>query len=64
MLKEFAVSGAGVFTDISIVQRLNTAGGAPPASGCDEASVNAQTRVPYSADYYFFKDFGAAASGT
>ncbi|HXJ19001.1 MAG TPA: DUF3455 domain-containing protein [Polyangia bacterium] len=47
-------TGAGVFTDITYVQRLNTAGGAAPASGCDSSTSGMDTRVPYSGDYYFF----------
>jgi hypothetical protein len=51
------VTCSGVFTDVAIVLRLNTAGGRAPASGCDATTVNTGTRVPYSADYYFYKDF-------
>ena len=61
MLKEFAASGSGVFTDVAIVLRLNTAGGQPPASGCDATTAQTQARVPFSADYYFYKDFGSGS---
>jgi hypothetical protein len=54
LLKASSTSGVGVFTDITYVQRLNTAGGNAPASGCDSTTVNTETRVNYSADYYFF----------
>jgi hypothetical protein len=47
-------AGGGMFSDITFVQRLNTAGGKAPAAGCDAASVGGETRVDYSADYYFF----------
>jgi hypothetical protein len=65
LLKEFSVAGdPGQLSDIAIVQRLNTAGGkAPPATGCDATNVNTMTRVPYSADYYFYNDFGSDAGG-
>lgn len=33
---------------------LNTAGGEAPATGCDATTVDTETRVPYSADYYFY----------
>jgi len=44
----------GVFTDITYIQRLNTAGGPAPASGCDATTTATEVRIPYSADYYFF----------
>jgi hypothetical protein len=63
LLKAASTSGNGVFTDIAYVQRLNTAGGVAPAAGCDSTTVNVDTRVNYSADYYFFTS-GAADGGT
>jgi hypothetical protein len=39
---------------IAFVQRLNTKGGSAPASGCSSEVANAEVRVPYSADYYFY----------
>jgi hypothetical protein len=54
LLKEDTTTGTGVFSDITFIQRLNTAGGKAPATGCDATTVNTQVRVPYSADYYFF----------
>jgi hypothetical protein len=54
LLKASSTSGTGVFTDIAYVQRLNTAGGTAPVTGCDATTVNTDTRVDYSADYYFF----------
>ena len=64
LLKEFSTSGAGEFSDVSIIQRLNTAGGKAPATGCDATSVDTVARVPYSADYYFFADFASDAAAT
>jgi hypothetical protein len=63
LLKEFSESGAGEFSDIAIVQRVNTAGGKAPATGCDATTVNTLARVPYSADYYFYAD-SASDGGT
>jgi hypothetical protein len=54
LLKEFSTTGTGVFSDVAIVQRVNTAGGKAPTSGCDATTADTQIRVPYSADYYFF----------
>ena len=45
---------AGAFSRITSVQRVNTAGGVAPKSGCSEAAAGTTTRVYYSADYYFF----------
>jgi hypothetical protein len=54
LLKASSTSGTGVFTDVSYVQRLNTAGGKAPSTGCDATTVGGETRVDYAADYYFF----------
>jgi hypothetical protein len=38
------------------IQRLNTTGGAAPATGCAaSADIGARTFVPYTADYFFYK---------
>jgi hypothetical protein len=47
-------SGTGVLARVTSVQRLNTHGGQPPATGCDPARLGAETRSPYTADYYFY----------
>jgi hypothetical protein len=54
LLQATSNTGTGVFSDITYVQRLNTAGGAAPATGCDATTSGTDTRIPYSADYYFF----------
>ena len=43
--------GAGVFSPVSYIQRLNTEGGVGPTGGCEPG---AQRSVPYTADYYFY----------
>jgi hypothetical protein len=45
----------GTLGGLEFVQRMDTAGGQPPASGCDAATVGAQTKVPYSATYVFYR---------
>ena len=47
-------SGSGVFAGVTSIQRLNTKGGQPPQSGCDDAHRNAETKAAYAADYYFY----------
>ena len=54
LLRATSTSGAGVFSDVSYVQRVNTSGGKAPATGCDASTVGSETRVDYSADYYFY----------
>jgi hypothetical protein len=46
------MAGQGVFSRVSFIQRLATAGGIGPSGPC--AIVDARERVPYAADYYFF----------
>jgi hypothetical protein len=45
--------GAGSFSKVTSVQRVNTVGGAAPREGCSQTSAGAVARVPYTADYYF-----------
>jgi hypothetical protein len=47
--------GSGQFTQAVAILRVNTAGGSPPAAGCDEARAGSELRVPYTATYYFLK---------
>lgn len=43
--------GAGMFTQVSYIQRLNTVGGVGPTGACNG---DAKRQVVYTADYYFF----------
>jgi hypothetical protein len=54
LLEELSVSGTGVFSDVAFVQRIDTAGGVAPPSGCDATTVNTETRVPDAADDSFY----------
>jgi hypothetical protein len=47
-------SGAGAFSRIQAIQRVNTIGGKAPAGGCDQAQAGKIARVPYKAIYYFY----------
>jgi hypothetical protein len=44
----------GLFGGVTMIQRLDTVGGAPPRDGCTAATVGQQLRVPYAAQYVFF----------
>jgi hypothetical protein len=48
-------SGDGVLTAVTTIQRIHTKGGQPPASGCDTPHRSSETKVAYSADYYFYR---------
>jgi hypothetical protein len=51
--------GGDKLTRATFVQRVNTAGGVAPATGCAAASdVGARAFVPYTADYYFYAPSG------
>jgi hypothetical protein len=54
LLTATSTTGTGVFTPVTYVQRLATHGGVAPSSGCDSTTAGTDTRIPYSADYYFF----------
>ncbi|WP_332826172.1 DUF3455 domain-containing protein [Ramlibacter sp.] len=47
--------GNGRFAQVSSIQRVNTIGGTTPARACDAATVGATEKVPYSADYLFYR---------
>ena len=63
LLKVVEHMGTGVFTDVSYVQRLDTAGGAAPATGCDSTTVGATASIDYTADYYFYSGGVPASDG-
>ena len=54
--------GAGAFDQTTLIQRLDTVGGVAPADGCGAKTLGAQTRVPYSATYVFFRAATSASS--
>jgi len=47
-------SGNGLLNNVTHIQRLNTRGGKAPTPGCDGSHVGDETRVPYTADYFFY----------
>jgi hypothetical protein len=50
-----AHGGSGLFTDVTSIQRLETAGGTAPASGCDATTVGTAARVAYTARYFMYR---------
>lgn len=55
-------SGSGVMSSVTAIQRLNTKGGKAPLGGCDAATAGRETRVPYTAVYYFYGNRGQPRS--
>jgi hypothetical protein len=55
LLMSASASGKGTFAHTTHIQRLETAGGKAPASGCDAAHVGAKVLVPYQANYFFYR---------
>jgi hypothetical protein len=55
LLNAKSVSGKGVLGEIHTIQRLNTRGGKAPPAACDAGAVSQVVRVPYTADYYFYR---------
>jgi hypothetical protein len=50
-------TGGDRLTATTFIQRLNTAGGVAPSMGCASSTgVGARAFVPYTADYFFYKD--------
>lgn len=45
----------GLFAGVTSIQRVNTRGGVEPATACDASHSGEEARVPYTADYYFYK---------
>jgi hypothetical protein len=46
--------GDGMFSRVTYIQRLDTAGGKAPAGGCDAAHQGSEVRVDYTATYSFY----------
>jgi hypothetical protein len=62
LLSAVSHEGDGVLAHVTSIQRIHTHGGQPPpASECDAAKGNAEVRIPYTADYYFYAPAGGAA---
>jgi hypothetical protein len=47
--------GEGTFARTTHVQRLATAGGVAPTTGCDASHVEARVLVPYRSTYFFYR---------
>ena len=45
----------GELQGVTLVQRVDTHGGVAPPTGCDASSVGAETKIPYTATYVFYR---------
>ena len=52
LLQAKSSEGPGIFANITYIQRVNTAGGKAPATAGTPGQV---VRVPYTAEYYFYR---------
>jgi hypothetical protein len=54
LLNAKATEGAGAFSHVTSIQRIETSGGHAPQDGCDSAHQDEEARVPYKAFYFFY----------
>ena len=54
LLRATSTEGPGILAQTTLVQRVNTVGGLAPAAPPTQAGL--EVRVPYTADYFFFRD--------
>jgi|SoiMethySBSTD1v2_1073268.scaffolds.fasta_scaffold737951_1 hypothetical protein len=54
LLSAVSTAGPGILDQTEYIQRVNTTGGLAPAAAPTQAGQEA--RVPYTADYYFFRE--------
>jgi hypothetical protein len=53
LVRAVATEGPGIFAETTYIQRINTVGGKAPAN--PGTSVGQIARVPYTAEYYFYR---------
>jgi Protein of unknown function (DUF3455) len=54
LVKVVSHGGKGMLDTVTTIQRVHTHGGQAPAEGCDASHRDVETKVSYSADYYFY----------
>jgi hypothetical protein len=52
-LEKVSTDGPGIFDRVTLIQRVNTTGGIAPAA--PGAFVGEEARVPYTAEYFFYR---------
>jgi hypothetical protein len=61
LLKVKSGTGAGIFTKVTYIQRVDTSSGLPPADGATKDNAGMQIRVKYKATYRFFEPAAGGA---
>jgi hypothetical protein len=56
LLAAKSVGTQGLFDPVSSIQRINTAGGVAPQTGCTAAAAGTTARIPYVAHYLLFSN--------
>ena len=51
LLETHSTGKPGLFAKVTAIQRVATAGGVAPGTGCGTATIGKQERVPYTAQY-------------
>ena len=59
-MRAIPASEDGMFAGVTSIQRVNTRGGAAPRTGCSVDTAGTEARVPFTAEFYFYKQRGAA----
>ena len=55
LLKAVSNDGNGILAQVTYIQRVNTTGGKAPTTGCDASHPGEEVRVPYTAEYFFYR---------
>jgi hypothetical protein len=63
LLRAASHGGQGVFSAVTYVQRLETAGGVAPLDGCEAATAGVERAVPYTATYAFYAEQPQGCAG-
>lgn len=53
LLQATSTEGHGIFSKVTYIQRVNTAGGLKPTT--PGSFIGAEVKVPYTAEYYFYR---------
>ena len=53
LLKKVSTEGAGIFSTVTFIQRVNTTGGTAPTS--PGSAIGEVREIPYTAEYYFYR---------
>lgn len=54
LLEAVSTGGPGIFSSVTYVQRVNTTGGIAPAA--PGSAIGERAEVPYTAEYYFYRE--------